>query len=115
RWEANSIGMIHLDSSVLIDALTGPRRSQPRLRQLIQEGERIVLSSVVVFEWRRGPRTREEIADQEALFPASDSVPFGPAEALAAADCYRKVKRARGREIDIAIAACAVVHSAHLW
>jgi len=107
--------MIHLDSSVLVDALTGPKRSEPRLRQLIQEGERMHLSSLVVFEWRRGPRTPEEIADQEALFPALQSIPFGSAEALVAADLYRKVKRARGREIDIAIAACAIVQDAQLW
>ena len=107
--------MIHLDTSVLIDALTGPRRSAPRLRQLIQDGERLLLSSIVIFEWRRGPRTPEEIEDQEALFSASDSIPFGPAEALVAADSYGKVKRPRGREIDIAIASCAIVHSAQLW
>lgn len=107
--------MIHLDSSVVIDALTGPRRSAPRMRQLIQDGERIMLSSLVVFEWLRGPRTPEEIADQEALFPASESIPFGPAEALAAASSYRKIKRPRGREMDIAIGACAIVHNAQLW
>jgi predicted nucleic acid-binding protein len=107
--------MIHLDSSVLVDALTGPKRSEPRLRQLIQEGERMLLSSLVVFEWRRGPRTSEEIADQEALFPASRSIPFGSEEALAAADLYRKLKRARGREVDIAIAACAIAQDSLLW
>ena len=107
--------MIHLDTSVVIDALTGPRRSQPRLRQLIQEGERLLLNSLVVFEWRRGARTSDEIEDQEALFPASDSIPFGSPEALAAADLYRRINRPRGREIDIAIAACAIVHHAQLW
>ena len=107
--------MIHLDTSVLIDALTGPRRSGPRLRQLVEDGERLTLSSIVLFEWRRGPRTQEEIADQEALFPAAESIPFGSTEGLAAANLYRKLKRARGREIDIVIAACAVVHNAQLW
>ncbi len=107
--------MIHLDTSVLIDALTGPKRSEPQMRRLIQEGERLFLSTIVLFEWRRGPRTGEEIADQEALFPAMESIPFTSTEALIAADSYGKVKRARGREIDIAIAACAIVHSAKLW
>ena len=107
--------MIHLDTSVLIDCLTGPKRSEPRLRQLIHDGERLVVNSIVLFEWRRGPRTPNEIADQEALFPASDSIPFGSAEALVASDLYRKLKRARGREIDIAIAACAIVNNAQLW
>ena len=107
--------MIHLDSSALIDALTGARRSGMRLRQLIHEGERILISSIVIFEWRRGPRTPDELSDQEALFPTSESIPFGPAEAMQAADFYRMVKRPRGREIDIAIAACAVAHNAQLW
>jgi predicted nucleic acid-binding protein len=107
--------MIHLDTSVLIDALTGPKRCERRLRQLIQDGERLVLDSLVVFEWRRGPRTSDEIADQDALFPTSDCIPFGPAEALIASDLYSKVKRSRGREIDLAIAACAIAHGARLW
>lgn len=107
--------MIHLDTSVLIDALTGLKRSGLRLRQLVLEGERIFLSSIVLFEWRRGPRTPQEIADQEALFATSDSVSFGPDEALIAADMYRKTSRPRGREVDIAIAACAVGNNAVLW
>ena len=31
------------------------------------------------------------------------------------ADLYRKVKQARGREIDLAIAACTIVHNSRLW
>ncbi len=107
--------MIHLDSSILIDALTGPRRSAPQLRQLIERGERIRLSAIVVFEWRHGPRTAGELEDQEALFPTEDSVAFGSGEALIASDTYRSVPRSRGREIDIAIAACAIAHDAELW
>ena len=107
--------MIHLDTSVLIDALTALKRSEPRLRQLIESNERLFLSAIVLFEWRRGPRSPEEIADQEALFPSAAAVPFGSAEALVAADLYRKIKRPRGREIDIVIAACAIAHDAHLW
>jgi len=108
--------MIHLETSALIDALTGPRRSGPRLRQLIEQGERVLLSSIVLFEWRRGPRTPQEIADQEALFPNADNVVlFGPDEAIAAAAIYRRVPRPRGRELDIAIAACAIGDNATLW
>ena len=64
---------------------------------------------------RRGPRLPEEIADQEALFPSDSAIPFGSAEALLAGSLYRKIKRPRGREIDIAIAACAIANEAHLW
>jgi predicted nucleic acid-binding protein len=107
--------MILLDTSALIDAVTGPKRSEPRLREFILEGERIRLTTLVLFEWRRGPRSAEEIADQEALFAAEDAIPLGTTEALLAADLYRKVKGARGREIDLAIAACAIAHDSRLW
>jgi len=36
-------------------------------------------------------------------------------EALLAADLYKTMKRPRGRELDIAIAACAITHDAELW
>jgi predicted nucleic acid-binding protein len=107
--------MIHLDTSVMIDAFCGDKSLAPKLRQLLDRGERIFLSTLVLFEWRRGPRIPEQIDAQQALFPSADAIPFGSAEALAAADVYKKVKRARGREIDIAIAACAITHDAELW
>ena len=45
--------MLHLDTSILIDALTGPRRSLPALRQIVDDGIRLGLSSIVLYEWRR--------------------------------------------------------------
>ena len=107
--------MIVLDTSVLVDALTGPRRSAPALRRAIADGERILLPSLVLFEWLRGPRRAEELAAQEALFPASAAVLFGPAEAARAAQLYFQLPRPRGREIDLAIAACALILDARLW
>ncbi|MBI3263627.1 MAG: type II toxin-antitoxin system VapC family toxin [Acidobacteria bacterium] len=107
--------MIHLDTSVLVDALTGPRRSLPRIREAIEQGERIGLSALALYEWLRGARAEPELADQEALFPRQESVPFGALEAALAADLYREVSRPRGREIDLAVAACAILHGASLW
>ena len=107
--------MILLDTSVLIDALTGPRRSARALRGAIERGERVVLATIVLYEWLRGPRRVEELAAQEALFPRAAAIPFGPAEAARAADLYRTVRGARGREIDLAIAACALCQEARLW
>jgi predicted nucleic acid-binding protein len=107
--------VVILDTSVLIDSLTGPRRSEPALYRLVQQGERIVLPSLVLYEWLRGPRTKDEIAYQEDLFPANGTLPFGPEESALSAELYRKVRRARGREIDLAIAACAIRHEADLW
>ena len=107
--------MIHLDTSVLIDAFTGPRRSAAPLRTAIAGGERVGFSSIVLYEWLRGPRLPEELAAQEALFPRAAAVAFGEEEAALAASLYGKVRRARGREVDLAVAACAVTHGARLW
>ncbi|MBI4590883.1 MAG: PIN domain-containing protein [Candidatus Rokubacteria bacterium] len=107
--------MIHLDTSALIDALTGPRRSAAQLRTWIERGERILLSTLVLYEWLRGPRLQEEIRAQEALFPRETAVAFGPREAALAADLYRALRRPRGRELDLAVAACALAHGAALW
>lgn len=107
--------MIVLDTSVLIDSLTGPKRSAPALRDAIEQGERILLPSLVLYEWLRGPRVPAELAAQEALFPSESAMAFGPAEAAVSAELYRSVRRARGRELDLAIAACAILREAELW
>ena len=107
--------MIHLDTCVLVDALTGPRRSAPDLRALIEAGERISFSALVLYEWLRGPRDAEELRVQEALFPGSAAAPFGRADAALASELYRLVRRPRGRELDLAIAASAILHDAVLW
>ena len=107
--------MIHLDTSLLVDALTGPRRSAGALRKTIERGERVTLSTLVLYEWCRGPRLPEERAAQEALFPNESVVPFGRQEAVLAAELYRAIRRPRGREIDLAIAACALANGAELW
>lgn len=107
--------MIVLDTSVLIDGLTGLKRSGPAIRGAIAEGEVILLPALVLYEWLRGPRLPEELAAQEGLFPARSAIPFGPAEATVSANLYRAVGRPRGREIDLGIAACAILRGAHLW
>lgn len=107
--------MILLDTSVLIDALTGARRSAPAVRRAIERGERVTLATLVLYEWLRGPRRAEELAAQEALWPREAALAFGPAEAATAAELYRSVRSPRGREIDLAIAACAICWDARLW
>jgi predicted nucleic acid-binding protein len=107
--------MIHLDTSVLIDALTGPRRSMPALRGIVADGIRLGVSSLVLYEWRRGPRLDEELALEAVLLGPEAVTGFGELEARVAADVYRQVRRPRGRELDIAIAACALSQDASLW
>ena len=107
--------MTIVDTSALIDSLTGPKRSADKLRQFIAAGERLLLPTLVLYEWWRGPRREEELAAQEALFPREQALPFGVEEALAASRLYQHVNRPRGRELDLAIAAHAVVRDAKLW
>ena len=105
---------VHVDTSALIDALTGPRRSLDALIRLTQEGHRLAISSLVLCEWARGPRTDGDLDAQEALFPSEAAVAFGPAEAARAAALYREVRKPHGRELDLAIAATALVQGAAL-
>jgi predicted nucleic acid-binding protein len=107
--------VILLDTSVLVDSLTGAQRSGPALRRAIENGQRLITATLVLYEWHRGPRLPEELAAQERLFPESSAIPFGPLEASRAAELYRMVRRPRGREFDLAIAACALTHEAALW
>ena len=107
--------MIVVDTSALIDSLSGTRRSAARLREYIAHGERLVVPSLVLYEWWRGPRLDEELEAQEALLPRERALPFGPVEALIAGRLYRQLRRPRGREIDLAIAAHALALDALLW
>ncbi len=107
--------IVHVDTSALVDALTGPRRSLDKLITLTDQGHRMMLSTIVLYEWLRGPRTRAELAGQEELFPQDAAVAFGTGEAALASRLYKQVSRARGREIDLAVAACAIANGAAIW
>lgn len=85
------------------------------MRDLIADRQRLVLPTLVLCEWWRGPRLEQELDAQEALFPAAKALDFGVAEARIASDLYRQVARPRGRELDLAIAACALAADAALW
>ena len=107
--------MIHLDTSVLVDGFTTARRSAANVRATLAAGEILNISVLVLFEWLRGPRRPEELALADGLLPRDLAVPFGVQEAAQAARLYRVVRRPRSREIDLAIAACALTENASLW
>ena len=86
-----------------------------RLRAAVEAGERIVLPSLVLYEWLRGPRLTAELEAQEALLPRSRAIEFGSEDAALAADLYARLPRARGREIDLAISAGTILRDAALW
>ena len=107
--------MIFLDTSALIGSLAGERPLLPVFRRAVNRGERLAISSIVLYEWLRGPRSTEELDMQEMLLPRDSAFPFGSPEAALAARLYREVPRPRGREIVLAIAACAIIHQSGLW
>ncbi len=107
--------MIHLDTSALVASLAGLRGHAITLRRIVERGERLQISTLVLYEWLRGPRTDEETSAQQALFPDTAAVAFGSVEAALAAELYRSLRRPRARSTDLAVAACALVHGASLW
>ena len=106
---------IHLDTSTLVRALAGPDGAADRLYTFIDQGHRLQLSSIVLYEWLRGPRTVSELRVQEDLFPREQAVPFDTEAAVQAAQLYARLPRPRGRDVDLMIAACALVSEAALW
>jgi len=55
------------------------------------------------------------LAAQESLFPSEAAITFGWQESAVSAKLYRSLRRVRGREIELAIASCAITHEASLW
>lgn len=107
--------LIHLDTSVMVDAFTGNRRSLAAVRTATARGDSIAFSTIVLYEWLRGPRTDAETSAVAAFFDGDNRAVFGAREAERAANLYRRVKSARQRQADLAIAACALQHGASLW
>ena len=107
--------LVHLDNSVLIDAFTGRRRSASPLVDAVSRRDVPTICTIVLYEWLRGPRTDEERSDVDGFFEREFLASFGEREATTAARLYTQVARARQRQADLAIAACAIEHGARLW
>lgn len=106
---------VHLDTSMLVEAFCGARRALPLVRAATARGDILTVDAVVLYEWRRGPRTKDELAAVDALCPADDVAAFGAREAARAANLFQRVKGARQRQADLAIAAVAIEQGAALW
>lgn len=107
--------MILLDTSVVVAAFSPPYPAEHALRQTIRDGHQLGLNTLVLYEWRRGPRIPGEVEALDLVFPTDQVLGFGSAEAVRAAALYRQVKNPRRREFDIALAACAIEWESMLW
>jgi predicted nucleic acid-binding protein len=87
----------------------------PDVQEAVRRGEALVIPVLVLYEWLRGPRTAQEIEDEQKLLGIERTLVFDAEDAALSARLYRSVRRARGREIDLAIAACAINREAPLW
>jgi predicted nucleic acid-binding protein len=83
--------------------------------EAFHRGEVMLLSAITLSEWLRGPRSHADLVTQEQLFPRKSTVPFDAEQAAIAARLYQALPRARGREVDLMIAATALRHDAELW
>jgi predicted nucleic acid-binding protein len=59
--------LIHVDTSVLVDAFTGPRRSLGRLEAVTLAGEVVTFCSIVLYEWARASNGRRGRDGQRVL------------------------------------------------
>ncbi len=105
--------MIVLDTSVLVDALSGSRSLATTFAKVLATGERLRLPAPVLYEWLCGQRTVPELALQRVLFPDERTLAFGPVEARVAADLHLSVAGLGERQA--AIAACALTREGQLW
>src|SRR5438552_3170281 len=71
--------IVHLDTSVLIMALATPAATRA-FDEPVTRGDRLVISSIVLYEWLRGAHSSEQLHAAESLFPLPSIVVFGPEE-----------------------------------
>ena len=107
--------IVHLDTSALVGAFAGSRPQFTHFVALVGAEHRLGMSAIALYEWLRGPRTPSEHEIQRAMVPDQAVCAFGRAEAAVAASLYTSVRRPRGRDLDLAIAACAIANGAALW
>jgi len=107
--------VIHLDTSVLVDAFTGARKAMPAVRKATDDGDVVTFSTLVLYEWLRGPRKSDELVAVERFFAGEVLPALGEREARTAATLYRNATDSRRRQADIAIAACAIENGAAIW
>lgn len=107
--------MTHFDIWAPVGALTGRPTAAPALRRLIVDGNRLLWPRSCSTNGAADPARPTRSPDHEAFVPAASPVAFGTREAAIAADLCARMPRARRREINIAIAACAIVHGAASW
>jgi len=103
---------IHLDTSFLIRALVRGSAASTRLREWIQNGRTIAMSTLAWGEFLCGPLSDEAEATAHRLVRVH--VALGTQEAAAAAQLFNESGRRRGSFPDCLIAATSMAEGAEL-
>lgn len=105
---------IHLDTDVLVYALSrvGPERR--RIVQLAESDAEVQMSAIAWYEFSRGPRTPEQLGVARSFFFEDGIVPFSEDLAAMSADVFRSLGSPRKRAADIAIGVTAATWDAVL-
>lgn len=104
--------MICLDTNYLILGLVAGSRESRELGAWIAAGERLMVSTLVWFEFLCGPVTAPQIETMRAFL--HELVPFDESHAIEAAELFNAAARKRSTRVDAMIAATAIVADAAL-
>ena len=104
--------VICLDTNYLILGLVEGSRESRALASWLGSGERLMVPTLVWFEFLCGPVTAAQIQTMRAFL--HELVAFDESQAIAAADLFNAAARKRSTRIDAMIAATAIVANAAL-
>ena len=102
--------MIHLDTSFLIRALAPGTAEDRKLREWMEEGETLGMSTVAWAEFLCGPLARRDVALAAEIIGRRRD--FTTEHATVASRLFNESGRRRGSLIDCMIAAAALVDGA---
>jgi predicted nucleic acid-binding protein len=99
--------IFHVDTDVLVHAISHRGPEQRRILKLADSDVLLEASSIVWYEFSRGPRTPEQLAVARHVFGEDGIIPFSEQLAEAAGEQFRLLGSPRKRASDIAIGVVA--------
>ena len=105
---------LHVDTDVLVwgSSYSGPERE--RLFEALSGGDDLKMSAWAWYEFRRGPRTPEQLAAATVLLGEEGILPVTADVAETSADVFRSLGSPRARAADIVIGVTAALAGATL-
>jgi predicted nucleic acid-binding protein len=108
------VSLYHLDTDVLVYACAHGGAERARLLSILEAGDPIAMSAWAWYEFRRGPRTPEQLAAASLLVGEEGIVPVSADIAEEAAELFRVLGSPRRRAADVLIGATARICGATL-